>query len=327
MIVSAVADPSIFGNEAIKDQLSKREAIAFLQGIIDNGVLLDDPTRGLLREALLMVSQLGTKLGQRIQLLLEEIQKQHKKFVVSCDRMRWERQSCDTVADKCVALASLLKADAIITHSGNEVSIKQRAKDDVEVVVISDLTESSYETTRRRMQHIEDSLDNLPAEEVAERIGRAVKYTATLRVFDYRMIGAEQQARKYLAGIQFIAAIWQRWCVVGDSNSRTIELYTVGNCMTQNGFLNATAADSRLETHIQVPLANVVLAKITRCLKQDREPAIFHARGFEARKRAYTFDPGFDAIGPTGAIRACLFKAERAAERHFDECRKLKDLP
>ena len=55
MIVSAVVDPSAFGPLGITDELSKREAIAFLHGIIDNGVLLDEPTRALLREALIEV--------------------------------------------------------------------------------------------------------------------------------------------------------------------------------------------------------------------------------------------------------------------------------
>ena len=83
MIVSAVADPSAFGPLGISDELAKREAIAFLQGIIMNGVLLDEPTKELLREALREASQLGTRMGQRIQLLLTEIRKQHKKLVVN----------------------------------------------------------------------------------------------------------------------------------------------------------------------------------------------------------------------------------------------------
>lgn len=70
MIVSAVADPTAFGPSGITDELSKREAIAFLRGIISNGVLLDEPTKELLRLAIFEVSQLGTNMGQRIQLLL-----------------------------------------------------------------------------------------------------------------------------------------------------------------------------------------------------------------------------------------------------------------
>ncbi len=61
-------------------------------------------------------------------------------------------------------------------------------------------------------------------------------------------------------------------------------------------------------------------------MKEDAEPAIFHTRGFEARKRAYTIDPGFDAIGLSGPAKRCLLKSDLAAEGHFAECRKLKDL-
>ena len=63
-----------------------------------------------------------------------------------------------------------------------------------------------------------------------------------------------------------------------------------------------------------------------RFIKEDRDRAIFHARGFEARHRAFTIDRGFDAVGVNGAIRRCLLKADLAAESHFADCRKLKDL-
>lgn len=327
MIVSAVADPSAFGPEGISDELSKREAISFLQGIVANGVLLDEPTRELLREALCEVSQLNTKMGQRIQLLLMEIQKQHKKFVVCCDRTRWQQLNPQTISQKCMALATTLKADVIVTQSTHLGPIQTAVGNGLEIILIENASESNFESTRQRLLQIQKPLDELETADIEEFVGRAVKYSPTIRVFDYRMIGSDKRTAKYVAGIMFFISIWEKWCVVGQASSRTVELYTVGNTYTQGGFLNGADADSRLQTHIQAPLSSSITAIVTRFVKQDRDPGIFHARGFEARQRAFTIDPGFDAIGVNGATRRCLLKADLAAESHFDECRKLKDLP
>ena len=86
-------------------------------------------------------------------------------------------------------------------------------------------------------------------------------------------------------------------------------------------------ADALLASAIQAPLDAAISATVQRFVKEDREPGIFHTRGFEARLRAFTIDPGFDAVGASGAIRRCLLKSDLVAEHHFADCRKLKDLP
>jgi hypothetical protein len=327
MIVSAVADPSAFGPLGITDELTKREAIAFLQGVIANGVLLDEPTKELLREALQAVSQLTTRMGQRIQLLLMEIQKQHKKLVVTCDRTRWQQQNPQSMVQKCGTLASLLKADVVVTQPANSSAIQSAVGTGCEVAAVGDVSVSRYEATRLRVFQVQRPLDQLSQAEIEELVSRAVKYASTLRIFDYRMIGSLQRTAKYVAGFKFVLAIWDKWCVVGDRSSRIVELYTVGNTNTQGGYLNGVDADARLASHIQAPLDSYIAGTVTRHVKEDRDPGIFHARGFEARLRAFTIDPGFDAVGINGPIRRCLLKADLAAESHFAECRKLKDLP
>ena len=327
MIVSAVADPSAFGPEGITDELSKREAIAFLRGILDNGLLLDEPTRALLRKALNEVVQLSTNLGQRIRLLLEEIQKNHKKYVVTCDRTTWANCQTPSGTCSCSAIASLFQADAVVTHPGNREAIQQQLDNSIEVVLVAEVTESKFDERRRKFLRIENSIDKISATDLEELIGRAVKYASTLRFFDYRMIGSVQRTEKYLAGMHFVVAVWEKWCVIGEPNSRTVEIYTVGNTYTQRGFVNASEANGLLRDHIQKPLCARVGAVVRGFVKEDLEPRIFHARGFEAKRRAYTIDPGFDAIGTAGPVRRCLLKHEPAAEEHFMECRKLEGLP
>jgi len=192
---------------------------------------------------------------------------------------------------------------------------------------MADASQSNYESLKNRLVQIHKPLDELTQPEVEEFVGRAVKYTATIRFFDYRMIGSPKRTSKYVAGIQFFITIWNRWCVVGDAGSRRVEVYTVGNTHTQSGFLDGATADALLESYIQTPLIAATSVTVDRFVKEDRDPAIFHARGFEARLRAFTIDPGFDAVAATGAARRCLLKNDLAAESHFSDCRKLKDLP
>ncbi|TWU41890.1 hypothetical protein [Novipirellula artificiosorum] len=327
MIVSAVADPTAFGPKGITDELSKREAIAFLSGIISNGVLLDEPTKELLRLAISEVSQLGTNMGQRIQLLLLEIKKQHKKFVVTCDRTRWQQQPTTTIPEKCSALAVNLKADVVVTQPSNLAAVRAATGAAAEVCLLADASQSNYEASRNRLLQIHKPLDELTPAEIEEFVGRAVKYASTIRFFDFRMIGSPKRTTKYVAGMQFFITIWEKWCVAGEPASRRVEVYTLGNTTTLKGFISGTDADALLASHIQAPLNAATSATVYRFVKEDRHPAIFHARGFEARLRAFTIDPGFDAVDTGGAIRRCLLKADLAAESHFADCRKLKDLP
>lgn len=256
-----------------------------------------------------------------------EIKKQHKKFVVTCDRTRWQQQPTSTIPEKCAALAVNLKADVVVTHPSNLAAVQAATGAAAEVCLLADASESNYEASRSRLLQIHKPLDELTFPEIDEFVGRAVKYAATIRFFDYRMIGSPKRTSKYVDGRQFFITIWDKWCVVGHSNSRRIEVYTVGNTHTQNGFLDGTAADTLLASNIQAPLSAKTSATVDRFVKEDRHPTIFHARGFEARYRAFTIDPGFDAVGPSGAVRRCLLKSDPAAESHFADCRKLKDLP
>ena len=326
MIVSAVADPTAFGPDGVTDELSKREAIAFLQGIMENGVLLDSPTKELIRQALECVGTLSTKMGQRIQLLLVEIQKQHKKIIVTCDKSRWQSWSPATVPEKCSKLASSFKADAVVTQSKSHQEISNAVGASIEVLLVSDVSQSTFEDTRRRVRQVAKPLDELKPTEIEELIGRATKYAATVRFFDYRMVGSRQRTTKYLAGIRFVATIWENWCVVGDASSRCVELYTVGDTNMQGGYLKADEAKDRLETLIQQPLDSAITANVNRFVKRDEDPGVFHTRGFEAHRRAFTIDPGFDAIGDAGPIRSCILSPAPAAELYFTQCRGLKDL-
>lgn len=331
MIVSVIADPAIFGPASVTDELTSREVLGLLRGILQNGVLLCDPSRQLFRDAMKAADTLskepgGTQRGQRISLILQEISKQHKKYLASCEEAKWDNANPSTVPDQIIVLHSLLRADLIVSPVDTHAALKRGLATQVEVVGPQDISVSQYESLRHRIASSDQSLDQMKQAQVEEHIGRAVKYCSVLRIYDYRMVASAKSVHKYRDGIQFVVAAWMKWGVMGDIPSRTVELYTVGNTRTQDGFLTSDEAKTRIADDIAAHIKTVHGCHSVGHVMDDSKKRIFHARGFEARKRAFTIDPGFDALGASGAVRRCLLKADSAAERHFEECRNLDSL-
>lgn len=327
MIVSAIADPSIFGPANVTDELTSREVFGFLRGIIQNGLLLCDPTRQLVRDAMAEADSVskqpgGTQRGQRISVILQEIYKQHKKYVVTCEEAKWKATHPSSVLDQIIVLHAHLQADVVVAPVGLHSALRSRLVKAVEIVSPQDISVSRYEGLRIRIASPDKPLDQMSQVEVEEHIGRAVKYCSVLRVFDYRMVARSKSTSKYRDGIRFVLAIWMKWSVL---SSREAELYTVGNTQTQDGFLTSSDAKTRMANDIVAPIIAAGGCHSTGHVKDD-SPRIFHARGFEAKKRAFTIDPGFDALSVTGPVRRCLLKADAAAERHFEECRHLSSV-
>lgn len=324
MLVSAVADPAAFGRGGITDELSKREAIAFLQGIIENGVLLDGPKRELLRKAMEEAYTLSTNLGQRVQGLLLEVRNQSKKFVVSCNADDWRSDDLRPDAKMCALVATRLRADAVITVDANTCAVRASLGVNAEIVLIRDVTESEFEKKRRGLQSVNQPLDRFTETEVDELFGRALKYTSTLRVFDYLMAKDPGHWRKYLAGIAFVVRIWEKWCVVGTTSSgRSLELYTSGGRHADD----ANAARIRLQDNIIASLSKGTAAKVIGYVKRDGSPRVFHARGFQAKNRCFTIDPGFDALSNRDPGWTVLLARSLAAEDVFFLCRDLENWP
>jgi hypothetical protein len=331
MIVSAIADPSIFGPVSVTDELTSREVLGLLRGILQNGVLLCDPSRQLLRDAMAEADTLskqpgGTQRGQRISLILQEIYKQHKKYIVSCEEAKWNAANPTTATEQIVVLHAHLQADVVIAPDAMHATLTRDLESKpVEIVAPQDISVSRYESLRIRIAAPEKPLDEMTLAEVEEHFGRAVKYCCMLRIYDYRMVARPRSTAKYRDGIQFVLAIWAKWCVVGGDSSRTAELYTVGNTQTQDGFLTGEDAKTRLDQDIVAAVKANCSCHSTGHVMDDSS-RIFHARGFEAKRRAFTIDPGFDALGVAGPIRRCLLKADVAAEKHFEQCRSLRSV-
>jgi hypothetical protein len=323
MIVSAVADPEAFGPAGIVDKLSRREAMGFLHGIVQNGVLLDSPRKDLLRASIAEAEKLPIGQGQPLRILLEEISKRHKKLVAKCNQTEFSSVERSDLPTKIAKLATVLKADAIITHGANQAEVQSKCGRQYEVVLIEDVSESAYETTRRGFLLIETPIDEMDSLELEELIGRSLRYAATIRIYDYLMARSGNRGPKFLSGIKFFLAIWCKWSIHTNAETLTVELYAVGGRQSATGFIDAQEAIKNLEK-MQRDLESVPRVQARFFIKSDSN-SIFHTRGLEARGRAMTLDPGFDSIAETGPTRRCLLKLDNAAESHFNDCRKLPD--
>ena len=324
MLVSAVADPAIFGPQGIKDKLTKREAVTFLRGILQNGVLLDGPTKELLRESIVQVCRLKVHDRQAVQILLEEIAKQHKKLVVKCGGTLFESFGALGSPQQLAALGNYFKADAVLTISETEQQFKGLLGGACEVVTIEDMTDSVYENTRQTLLNCFKPIDMIPAQALEQLIGRSVKFAGTIRFFDYMMAKSGKSNKNFRAGIHYFVSIWSRWRVLDSTTSLSIELISVAGRQTAAGFLDLTEARSNLSAIIEY-LQQFAGVNVRQILKRD-DNRIFHTRGLEARGRTFTLDPGFDSFDENGPTRRCMLKLELAAEVQFRECRQLPDL-
>lgn len=324
MIIGAVADPRIFSAQVVTDELTKREAIAFLRSIAESGLLIDDPDQSLLHESVENARSLKTGLGQRILLLLQELLTKSKKYCVSSGS-RLDQQIYRSAPEReLVRLAVSMRADAVVV-SKSDVP-KAGAIDSKSVafgiVAIQDWSVDRLESHRRRLLDPDVPFDELQPQDREERIGRALKYAASIKVLDAYVVAAEHRASKFCDGISYIVSVWERW-TLQSSAKLMVEVYTVGDKTTQTGTLTGKEAVDRLKRFILTPLQSSRRCVVSGFVKKDSDPPIFHPRFLLAKMRAYSLDPGFDAFDQNGTVRRCFFRLESAGERHVDSCVKL----
>ena len=328
MIVSAVIDPSSFGQSGIVDSETKKEAKRFLEGILENGVLVDKArnSKSLLDQAIREAETLSAKLGQSILILLADIKKDWKKLVASVGELEQSLED-GNIEHQVVHLANTYRADVIVVPEDRKSVYFSLGVPTARVVAVRDVSESNYEHIRQANIQPDDTLNNLTDVQVEELIGRSVKYTATLEVFDYHMGTSDQSAsRTFLPAIKKIAEIWEKYCVVLQQNpsARKLILYTAAERRMTGGTRTCHDVYQTLETKISTPLASNINASIESKPKRDSDQKM-HARGYVAKKRAYMVDPGIDAFKNFVPTRETVLQQNRALESHYSMCRRLPD--
>ena len=127
-----------------------------------------------------------------------------------------------------------------------------------------------------------------------------------------------------MPGIQNLINIWDKAYVFGEAVPRVLFLYPAAERPLSSGTQPCEEVDQILDDCIvtQLQCGNT---KIERHPKKD--PNNFcHARGFIAKRRAYTIDPGIDALKVFPPTRTMLFARSKAAEVYFSQYQALAGL-
>ena len=324
MIISAVADPRIFGSQVIVDEFTKREVIRFLESVAENGVLIDDSDHHLIKESICFASQLGSGFGQRIVVFLQEFLTKAKKYLVSSGARVNQPLYRSAPEGQLAGIAAAMRVDAILTSKPLAPRFQPVCSTQIAfgIVQVEDWSVHPLETHRKQLLHPDSPLDQLTSDEREERVGRALKYALSIKVLDAYLVASERRTSKFCKGISYFISVWQRWTLF-PSARLAIEIYTLGNCTTQNGFLSGREAADRLKRLIVEPLQGSHRCVASACVKMDCDPPIFHARFIQAKVRNYSIDPGFDGFDQNGPMRRCFFRLESAGESHVAECLRL----
>ncbi len=201
----------------------------------------------------------------------------------------------------------------------------ERPRPTKELVRVDELHDSGFEKLRISLIEPEKPLNELAEAEIENLVGRALKFSSCLHLFDYLMAGKRGSAQSnFLPGIQNLINIWDNAYVFGNSVPRILFLYPAAERPLQSGTQPCEEVDKILDECIvtQLQCGNT---SIERHPKKD--PHTFcHARGFIAKRRAYTIDPGIDAFKVFPPTRTMLFTRSKAAEIYFSQYQALEGL-
>ena len=171
----------------------------------------------------------------------------------------------------------------------------------------------------------EKPLNELADAEIENLVGRALKFSSCIHLFDYMMAKQRSSAKSnFLPGIQSLINIWDKAYVFGDTVPRILFLYPAAGRPLPSGTKDCDEVVEILDDCIVTQLQCGSI-KIERHPKQDPN-SFCHARGFIAKRRAYTIDPGIDALKVFPPTRPMLFARSKAAEVYFSQYQALEGL-
>ena len=325
MIVSAIVDPEVFGAASIQNSTTRDKAVALLKGLATNGVWIDKAkSNSLLDQAIKAASGLDTKLGQRVLLALQELKKDWKRHVAAFGRLE-DRIEDGGFAGQAKDLYDKSKPDGIFVSDANREAVEAEAVPTEKLVRVDELHDSGFEKLRISLIEPEKPLNELAEAEIENLVGRALKFSSYIHLFDYLMAGKRGSAQSnFMPGIQNLINIWDKAYVFGEAVPRVLFLYPAAERPLSSGTQPCEEVDQILDDCIvtQLRCGNT---KIERHPKKD--PNNFcHARGFIAKRRAYTIDPGIDALKVFPPTRTMLFARSKAAEVYFSQYQALAGL-
>jgi hypothetical protein len=187
MIISVAISKSVLRAIRPEDLPSIKALRQMLRDVCVNGIMLDSKREELFAELRACEHRLPAKHQKTIQTCVEEMKKNKKRYIATCRDGRCDREgSCDSLAD-ISCLAAALKADAVVADSDEVTKAKsdgQTGSEKTEFVALEDYGDSETERSRQEYQTPSSTFAELPMIDRRRLLGKALKYTRWVRLYD-----------------------------------------------------------------------------------------------------------------------------------------------
>jgi hypothetical protein len=297
MMMSSVVDPSAFDPSCFKTTEDRTQAELFFRGIGDNGILVVDGESYLRDQLVEKLRSLPQKIGQQLEIRLEELLKEGKRKVVRLDDLRLPRRP---LTELVYNMKTRGRADMLLISRRNLARLREKGVRDADLITVPEYFDSRFEKQRHRYMDQMPTIDQIPKEEVERMIGRAIKYSRWLRFFD-KLIGKGSNQPGFLRGISFVLNLWKK---DGYFASRgEVDFVEIITCSPKD-----EDAVARVRCKLINPLRKEFGWDIRLRLKSRNgfpHPRYLHPRYLQAQQGVFLFEGGFDFVKSGGGFKTC----------------------
>ena len=292
MLVSIAIDPSCFGGNVVKDVETKVAAEQILAALGSNAVALcaleNEWVSELVSEAT-KLNATNTKLGQSLQIRVEELLKLRRLSTVALNRRIKGSQ-----LQRIRQISSLLRADiAVCANATEAVTLRGLVDETIEVCELRDYSNSDSEFKRAVWSEPQD-LNNMDSMLAASIIGRSVKYAKKIEIVDphigKRARDGRQttQLKKTAEAILFVAEQWIDSSPYSTNNGINITVITKGGQVGAGGIIFPEKAGPAIELALRDCDRKGLIGKSQVIFKKDSEPSKFRARFIRAGQHCWS---------------------------------------
>ena len=331
MQIGLVVDPRVFSTAALRDKHSRNEAELLMGAVRQNALLLAGSRTALVNDMKSAVEQLDTRLGQQLQIRIEEIAKDAKRCIAAWPPLRRVTRTWDYAYIR--KLATDFRADAIVCQTCDDMAVlRELEQEGIEVVEIGDYSHSKTETRRQRYREAV-RLDDIEDVKVRDDfVGRAIKYARRISLIDPYIASSacKGRAEGYVSAIAYVAELWQRFSPYVAEGRLDLELVTAGGQRgPAGGVIDAATARGVLETAVRQRDQQQIIGALQITVKQDSTPRIFCDRFLEAKRRCWGVRHSIDCLGyltGSSSRRRPTF-IDPASEDNLALVMQFRDLP
>jgi len=321
MLLSAALDPKVLDETHFSQETYRDRVIVFLQGVLENVVLLVDSEEKL-RDALRHAAQnLDKNQTQRVRILVEEIMKESRHFAITCQKPVMAKDVIDT-CQTVIRLCDEYDADTAVMHSISRKSLARTTSGvDPRITLLDDYIDSEFEQYRRKINHGLPQLDLADPAMVDKAIFRAICFSSWLRFYDPQ-IGKANNCRGFYLGIDHILRIWQKSKFVTDCKECSVEIITI----VDNSKTTLEDARRTMQAEIVKPLEAAYQKHITLTCKYDPDHQK-HSRYLQSATTTLIFDRGFDFIDRrTHRFRECTIIRHDPTDKALSSWLRLQEV-